>query len=379
MNGRQGTSPGPCTFRSGNSMHASAISRPIAGSSSSAEAGRARRKSDDRSARVGLRRAQPHRGDAGVGSCRPAARAAQRPRCLSRVGRSAGVAVRSRDRLVARDDRRRRIDPRRPGARLHPRRAGQGGNHRLARDRGHHRARRRAGALAIRMRGLAYCDPVRARRRGGHARRHGTQPPRELDLDPLLFALVMLAAAWGMFRSRPGNDDDETLDAARVALSRLLPAGLIVGVLTGFFGVGGGFVIVPALVLLIGLPLRAAVGTSLAAIVIISAAALAAHINSATINWTIATSFTAAAIVGAVGEQRASPTASRPPDSTNSSPGSSSSWRYSYSPRTHPRSAHRNPMQGICMRPSVSARAVRPRMKRARRGKKAIYPEASLK
>ena len=119
-----------------------------------------------------------------------------------------------------------------------------------------------------------------------------------------LFALVMLAAAWGMFRSRPGNDDDETLDAARVALSRLLPAGLIVGVLTGFFGVGGGFVIVPALVLLIGLPLRAAVGTSLAAIVIISAAALAAHINSATINWTIATSFTAAAIVGAVGGTR---------------------------------------------------------------------------
>ncbi len=118
-----------------------------------------------------------------------------------------------------------------------------------------------------------------------------------------LFALVMLAAAWAMLRRR-ASTADEAADVAHVPLARLLPAGLVVGVLTGFFGVGGGFVIVPALVLLIGLPLRAAVGTSLAALVIISAAAFTAHLNSGSINWTVAASFTAAGVVGAVSGTR---------------------------------------------------------------------------
>lgn len=60
---------------------------------------------------------------------------------------------------------------------------------------------------------------------------------------------------------------------------RLLLAGLIVGVLTGFFGVGGGFLIVPALTLLLGLSMREAVGTSLIVIAINSAAGLTAHLR----------------------------------------------------------------------------------------------------
>jgi uncharacterized protein len=79
---------------------------------------------------------------------------------------------------------------------------------------------------------------------------------------------------------------------------------LATGVLTGFFGVGGGFVIVPALVLLLGLPLTLAIGTSLLVIALTSAAALAAHLASGSIDWLIASTFTGAAIAGALAGRR---------------------------------------------------------------------------
>jgi len=60
---------------------------------------------------------------------------------------------------------------------------------------------------------------------------------------------------------------------------RLLLAGLVVGVMTGFFGVGGGFIIVPALALFVGLPTRKAVATSLVVIVINCTAGLAGHLT----------------------------------------------------------------------------------------------------
>lgn len=60
---------------------------------------------------------------------------------------------------------------------------------------------------------------------------------------------------------------------------RVVGAGLIVGIMTGFFGVGGGFLIVPALVLVLGLSMREAVGTSLVVIAINSASGLLAHLR----------------------------------------------------------------------------------------------------
>jgi uncharacterized membrane protein YfcA len=68
--------------------------------------------------------------------------------------------------------------------------------------------------------------------------------------------------------------------------------------------VGGGFVIVPALVLLLGLPLTLAIGTSLLVIALTSAAALAAHLASGSIDWLIASTFTGAAIAGALAGRR---------------------------------------------------------------------------
>jgi uncharacterized protein len=80
--------------------------------------------------------------------------------------------------------------------------------------------------------------------------------------------------------------------------------GVGTGVLTGFFGVGGGFLIVPALVILLGLPLMPAVGTSLLVIALTSAAALAAHLASGSVDWAVALGFTAAAVAGAVAGRR---------------------------------------------------------------------------
>lgn len=74
-----------------------------------------------------------------------------------------------------------------------------------------------------------------------------------------LFALVLLVATVGMFRKKPENPKAAPLPV-------VLLAGLGIGVLTGYLGVGGGFLVVPALVMLAQVPLHRAVGTSTAII-----------------------------------------------------------------------------------------------------------------
>ena len=77
-------------------------------------------------------------------------------------------------------------------------------------------------------------------------------------------------------------------------------AGSVVGLLTGFFGVGGGFVIVPALVLTLGFAMPEAVGTSLVVIAINAAVALAMRAGSSTIDWSAALPFLVTAAAGTV-------------------------------------------------------------------------------
>lgn len=88
----------------------------------------------------------------------------------------------------------------------------------------------------------------------------------------LTFALLMLVVGTAMLRPRSEGSE---VQGRRHGL--LAAAGAVVGALTGFLGVGGGFLIVPALVLLAGLPMPEAVGTSLAIITMNSLAALVAH------------------------------------------------------------------------------------------------------
>ena len=101
----------------------------------------------------------------------------------------------------------------------------------------------------------------------------------------LSFAALMLAIAGLMLAQRRGNRRREAAVAgeavARHSPSRMkaVAAGLVVGVLTGFLGVGGGFLVVPALVLFGGLSMKEAIGTSLLVIAINCVAGLAGHMQ----------------------------------------------------------------------------------------------------
>jgi len=81
---------------------------------------------------------------------------------------------------------------------------------------------------------------------------------------------------------------------------RVVLAGTVVGFLTGFFGVGGGFVIVPALVLALGYKMPIAVGTSLLVIAVSSAEGLVFRLSSGGVDWSIALPFTVAGIIGVI-------------------------------------------------------------------------------
>jgi uncharacterized protein len=87
----------------------------------------------------------------------------------------------------------------------------------------------------------------------------------------------------------------EPLTVAKVAV-----AGTIVGLLTGFFGVGGGFVIVPALVLALGFTMPEAIGTSLLVIAVNSAVALSTRLQPGSIDWGTVVPFTLASLLGVI-------------------------------------------------------------------------------
>lgn len=113
----------------------------------------------------------------------------------------------------------------------------------------------------------------------------------------LLFATVMLAAAAAMFRATPAPAEPRG-EPAHVALGTLLPLGLGVGTLTGLVGVGGGFLIVPALVQFGGLPMHVAVGTSLLVIAMNSFAGAVGYVGRVAFPLELLLPFTGLAVVG---------------------------------------------------------------------------------
>ena len=122
------------------------------------------------------------------------------------------------------------------------------------------------------------------------------------SLQLSLFALVMLGAAYAMARS--GNaegGEDGTSRGHPIWL--VVSEGAVVGVLTGLVGVGGGFLIVPALVLFAELPMRKAVGTSLAIVAFKSAVGFVKYVEvlaslSLSIDWGLVGLFIAVGILG---------------------------------------------------------------------------------
>lgn len=110
------------------------------------------------------------------------------------------------------------------------------------------------------------------------------------------FAVMMLATAVAMIRGRRAVEPRP--GGARVGW--VLLEGGVVGLVTGMVGAGGGFLVVPALVLLGGLPMGAAVGTSLLVIALKSFAGLAGYLASVQVDWGPALAVTAAAVAGSV-------------------------------------------------------------------------------
>lgn len=113
----------------------------------------------------------------------------------------------------------------------------------------------------------------------------------------IAFAVMMVATAVAMLRGRRAPAAPAVRD---LPVARVIVDGIVVGGVTGIVGAGGGFLVVPALVLLGGLGMDAAVGTSLVVIAMKSAAGFAGHLGHVDVDWGVTLTVTAAAVVGSV-------------------------------------------------------------------------------
>ena len=113
----------------------------------------------------------------------------------------------------------------------------------------------------------------------------------------LLFAILMVAASFSMIRSSTSSielkEEDQKFNYPLILLE-----GALVGMLTGLVGAGGGFLIIPALVMLSKLPMKQAVGTSLLIIAAKSLIGFTGDLGNSTMNWTLLLSVSALAIAG---------------------------------------------------------------------------------
>ena len=137
----------------------------------------------------------------------------------------------------------------------------------------------------------------------------GTAVGRLLDPNILMlaFAAIMVIAGIRMLTrttETEGSCSTGPTRAFRTCAPKAVGVGLLVGFLTGLLGVGGGFLITPALTLFLGLRMRRAVGSSLAIIVINSAAGFGAHAAGFTIDWPTVLAFAIPAILGSLGAAR---------------------------------------------------------------------------
>jgi uncharacterized membrane protein YfcA len=116
------------------------------------------------------------------------------------------------------------------------------------------------------------------------------------------FALMMVATAVAMLRTRKTVDPAKA--HAEVPVRRVLVDGVVVGLITGLVGAGGGFLVVPALALLGGLPMGVAVGTSLLVIAMKSFAGLTGYLTTVSLDWPLVGAITLAAIIGSLAGAR---------------------------------------------------------------------------
>jgi uncharacterized membrane protein YfcA len=115
-------------------------------------------------------------------------------------------------------------------------------------------------------------------------------------LTMLLFAVLMLFAALSMIKGRKEENSDQVEQQFNYPL--IIVEGIVVGILTGLVGAGGGFLIIPALVLLSKLPMKQAVGTSLLIIAAKSLIGFLGDLGHRVIDWKLLVIITLLAIAG---------------------------------------------------------------------------------
>jgi uncharacterized protein len=114
----------------------------------------------------------------------------------------------------------------------------------------------------------------------------------------VLFAILMIAAAISMIKSRIQKTDNTKDTRNKVSTGKLLVYGVAIGIVTGLLGAGGGFLLIPTLVLLVRLRMKEAVGTSLFIIALNSLIGFIGDIGHFSINWFLLLKITAIAIAG---------------------------------------------------------------------------------
>lgn len=131
----------------------------------------------------------------------------------------------------------------------------------------------------------------------------GASVAKRLDGQNLLilFGGLMIVIGALMLKKRTGNGDSTirlTTATARRLIPMLVVTGLGVGLLAGFFGIGGGFLIVPGLMLATGMPLIYSIGTSLVAVVAFGASTAVSYAMSGLVDWRLASVFIAGGLLG---------------------------------------------------------------------------------
>jgi uncharacterized membrane protein YfcA len=111
----------------------------------------------------------------------------------------------------------------------------------------------------------------------------------------VLFAVIMFGTAFAMWRGRKAT---QARPAGPLPVPKIVLEGLVVGVVTGLVGAGGGFLVVPALALLGGLPMAQAVGSSLVVIALKSFAGFAGYASHVTVDYRLIAIVASSAIVG---------------------------------------------------------------------------------
>lgn len=115
----------------------------------------------------------------------------------------------------------------------------------------------------------------------------------------LLFAVLMVAAATAMIKNGSGKiEEEKVVQKGQGSIVKLMIYGVAIGIVTGLLGAGGGFLLIPTLVILMGLPMKEAVGTSLLIIAMNSLLGFTGDLGHFKMDWLFLMEITAIAVAG---------------------------------------------------------------------------------